>query len=132
MNKHSISIINCFLSVLIFLCVYGNTCYRSALPGKGGSDFGQQIVLCCYFAIFVVIAICCICSKPYYSNKIFWFAAIYCIIYHFIVLFVLLYSLIAPDWEIGTINWLHWICLIIPPVISGLYLYAALKKSKNE
>lgn len=128
MKKHSISVINCFLSVFIFLCIYGNTCYRSALPGKGGVDFWQQIALCCYFAIFIVIAIYCICAKPYYSNKCFWVGTVYCMLYSALLLVVLLYSLIAPDWQIDSINWIHWLCIIVPPIISGLYFYAALKK----
>lgn len=128
MKKSTVSIVNCILSVILFLCIYGNTCYRFALSGKGGADFGQQVVLCCYFSIFIAIAIYCICSKPYYSNKCFWIGAIYCILYPVLLLFVLLYSLIAPNWQISSINWLHWLCIIIPLIVSGLYFYAALKK----
>ncbi|MBQ7369715.1 MAG: hypothetical protein IJW58_01920 [Clostridia bacterium] len=126
--KKSVSIVNCILSVFIFLCVYGNTCYRFAFSGKGGSDFGQQVVLCCYFAISVVIAIYCICANPYYSNKCFWVGAVYCMLYPALRLLSFFYSLIAPDWQINSINWLHWLCIIIPPIISGLYFYVAVKK----
>ena len=128
MKKHSISIINCLLLVFVFLCVYGNTCYRYALRGNGGVDFEQQVVFCFYFAIGLIISIYCICDKPYYSSKCFWVGAIYNALYPFLLLTVLLYDLISPNWGIGVINWLHWICIIAPPIISGLYIYAALKK----
>lgn len=128
MKKRSIAAVNCLLTVFIFLCVYGNTCYRAALSGKGGSDFGQQIALCVYYAGLVIISVCCICIYPYYSNKCFWIGAVYAILYHVLCLILLLFTLIFESWRIGTINWLHWICLLLPPVISGLYLYAALKK----
>lgn len=127
MKKQSISVINCFLSVFIFLCVFGNTCYRHALPGKGGADFAQQTALCFYFAIFVVIAICCICAKPYYSNKCFWFGAIFCMLFPVLLFSLWICSLII-NWEFSSINWLYWICIIIPPIISGLYVCAALTK----
>ena len=127
MKKHSISIINCLLSVFVFLCIYGNTCYRYALSGKGGADFGMQIVLCFYFAMFIVISIYCICNKTYYSNKCFWFGAIYCALYSVLLFCGWVGSLIF-NWQISSINWLHWICIIVPPIISGLYIYAALKK----
>lgn len=128
MKKHSISIINCFLSVFIFLCVYGNTCYRSALHGKGGADFNQQVALCFYFAIFIVIAIYCICAKPYYSNKCLWFGAIYCAIYPVILLLIFLYSLITQNLQIESISTTYLISIIVPPIISGLYFCAALSK----
>ena len=127
MKKQSISVINCLLSVFVFLCVFGNTCYRYALPGKGGADFGQQTALCFYFAMFIVIVICCICAKPYYSNKCFWVGAIYCTLYS-VLLFVLWICSLIFSWEISSINWLHWIYIIVPPIISGLYVYAALVK----
>ena len=128
MKKQSISVINCILLVFIFLCIYGNTCYRSAFHGKGGSDFKQQVVLCCYFAISIIIAIYCICSKPYYSNKCFWIGAVYCVLYPALLLFAFICSLISPNMQVNSLNWLNWICVIIPPIVSGLYLYAALKK----
>ena len=127
MKKYSISVINCFLSVFVFLCIFGNTCYRYALSGKGGADFGQQTALCFYFAMFIVIAICCICAKPYYSNKCFWAGAVYCILYP-VLLFCLWVCSVLFNWQISSINWLHWICIIVPPIISGLYVYAALQK----
>ena len=127
MKKYSISVINCFLSVFVFLCVFGNTCYRYALPGKGGIDFGQQVWLCYYFALFIVIAIYCICAKPYYSNKCFWIGAIYCILYS-VLLFCLWVCSVLFNWQISSINWLHWICIVVPPIMSGLYVYAALVK----
>ena len=128
MKKHSISIFNCILLAFIFLCVYGNTCYRMALSGKGGADFKQQVFLFFYFAIGLIISICCICAKPYYSNKCLWIGAIYNVLYPLLILAVSLYSLISQKWEIDTINWLYWLCNIIPVLISGLYVYAALKK----
>ena len=119
---------NCILSTFIFLCVYGNTCYRSALSGKGGADFGQQVFLCFYFATGLIISIYCICVKVYYSNKCFWIGAIYNALYPLVILTVSLYALISQSWEIDTINWLYWLCNIIPVIISGLYVYAAVKK----
>lgn len=126
MKKHEISIINCFLSVFVFLCVFGNTCYRYALPGKGGSDFGQQVSLCYYFAIFIMIAICCICAKPYYSNKCFWFGAIFCMLFPVFV-FCLWVHVLFFNWS-TSLDWAKWISIIVPPIISGLYVYAALVK----
>ena len=128
MKKIFISIINCLLLVLIFLCVYGNTCYRFALSGKGGADFEQQVFLCFYFAIGLMISIYCICSQPYYSSKCLWVGAIYNSLYPILILTVFLYDLISPNLAIGTINWLHLICIIVPPIISSLYFYGALKK----
>lgn len=129
MKRHSISIFNCLLLVFIFLCVYGNTCYRFALSGKGGADFEQQVFLCFYFAIGLMISIYCICSQPYYSSKCLWVGAIYNALYPLLILTVLLYDLISSNLEIDTINWLYWLCNIIPPIVSGLYFYAASKKS---
>lgn len=126
--RKSISIMNCILSTFIFLCVYGNTCYRSALSGKGGADFGQQVFLCFYFATGLIISIYCICIKVYYSNKCFWVGAIYNALYPLVILTLSLYALISQSWEIDTINWLYWLCNIIPVIISGLYFYAAVKK----
>ena len=128
MKKSSICIFNCVLLVFIFLCVYGNTCYRFALSGKGGADFKQQVFLCFYFAIGVMFSIYCICAQPYYSRKCLWIGAIYNALYPLLILIVLLYSLISQKWEMDTINWIYWLCNIIPPIISGLYIYAALKK----
>ena len=128
MKKHSVSILNCILSVFIFLCVFGNTCYRSALSGKGGADFKQQVFLCFYFAIGLIISIYCICAKPYYSNKCLWIGAIFNALYPLLVLTVSLFALISQNWEIATINLLYWLCNIIPVIISGLYIFAALKK----
>ena len=127
MKKHSISVFNCVLSAFIFLCVYGNTCYRSALSGKGGADFKQQVFLCFYFAIGLIISIYCICAKPYYSNKSLWVGAIYNALYPLLILTVSLYAFISK-WKIDSINRLYWLCNIIPVLISGLYVYAALKK----
>ena len=126
--KKSISIINCILLTFIFLCVYGNTCYRAALSGKGGADFKQLVFLCFYFAIGLIISIYCACVKVYYSNKCLWIGAIYNALYPLAVLTVSLYALISQSWEIDEINWIYWLCNIIPVIISGLYVYAALKK----
>lgn len=126
--KKLISIMNCILSTFIFLCVYGNTCYRSALSGKGGVDFGQQVFLCFYFATGLIISIYCICIKVYYSNKCFWIGAIYNALYPLVILTLSLYALISQSWEIDAINWLYWLCNIIPVIISALYVYAAVKK----
>lgn len=128
MKKHSVSILNCILSVSIFLCVYGNTCYRSALSGKGGADFKQQVFLCVYFAIGLIISIYCICAKPYYSNKCLWIGAIYNALYPLLILVISLFALISQNWKIDTISLIYWLCNIIPVIISGLYVYAALKK----
>lgn len=128
MKKHSISILNCILLAFLFLCIYGNTCYRSALAGKGGADFKQQVFLCFYFAIGLIISIYCICNEFYYSNKCLWIGAIYNALYPFIILIFSLYALISQKWETDTINWLYWLCNIIQVLISGLYVYAALKK----
>lgn len=128
MKKHFISICNCVLSVFIFLCVYGNTCYRMALSGKGGADFKQQVFLCFYFAIGLIISIYCICAKPYYSDKCLWVGAVYNALYPLLVLIVSLYALISQNWEMDEINLLYRLCNIIPVLISGLYFYAALKK----
>lgn len=128
MKKHSVSIFNCILSVIIFLCVYGNTCYRSALSGKGGADFKQQVFLCVYFAIGLIISIYCICAKPYYSTKCLWIGAIYNALYPLLILVVSLFALISQNWKIDTISLIYWLCNIIPVIISGLYVYAALKK----
>ena len=128
MKKHFISICNCVLSVFIFLCVYGNTCYRMALSGKGGADFKQQVFLCFYFAIGLIISIYCICAKPCYSDKCLWVGAVYNALYPLFVLIVSLYALISQNWEMDTINLLYRLCNIIPVLISGLYFYAALKK----
>ena len=128
MKKHSVSILNCILSVIIFLCVYGNTCYRSALSGKGGADFKQQVFLCVYFAIGLMISIYCICAKPYYSNKCLWSGAIYNALYPLLILVISLFALISQNWKIDTISLIYWLCNIIPVIISGLYVYAALKK----
>ena len=126
--RKSISIMNCILSTFIFLCVYGNTCYRSALSGKGGADFKQQVFLCVYFAIGLIISIYCICAKPYYSNKCLWIGAIYNALYPLLILVVSLFALISQNWKIDTISLIYWLCNIIPVIISGLYVYAALKK----
>ena len=128
MKKHSVSVLNCILSVIIFLCVFGNTCYRSALSGKGGADFKQQVFLCVYFAIGLIISIYCICAKPYYSNKCLWIGAIYNVLYPLLILVVSLFALISQNWKIDTISLIYWLCNIIPVIISGLYVYAALKK----
>ena len=128
MKKHSVSIFNCILSVIIFLCVFGNTCYRSALSGKGGADFKQQVFLCVYFAIGLIISIYCICAKPYYSNKCLWIGAIYNALYPLLILVVSLFALISQNWKKDTISLIYWLCNIIPVIISGLYVYAALKK----
>lgn len=128
MKKLFISICNCVLSVFIFLCVYGNTCYRMALSGKGGADFKQQVFLCFYFAIGLIISIYCICAKPYYSDKCLWVGAVYNALYPLFVLIVSLYALISQNWEMDAINLLYRLCNIIPVLISGLYFYAALKK----
>lgn len=128
MKKHSVSVFNCILSVIIFLCVFGNTCYRSALSGKGGADFKQQVFLCVYFAIGLIISIYCICAKPYYSNKCLWIGAIYNALYPLLILVVSLFALISQNWKIDTISLIYWLCNIIPVIISGLYVYAALKK----
>lgn len=131
MKKHAISIVNCFLSVFLFLCVFGNTCYRYALPGKGGTDFEQQKALCYYFAIFIVIAIYCICAKPYDSNKCFWSGAVFCILFSVILSFLWIRYLVFRsvfNWPAPSLNWVQWIYSIVPPVISGLYVYAALVK----
>lgn len=128
MKKHSVSILNCILSVIIFLCVFGNTCHRSALSGKGGADFKQQVFLCVYFAIGLMISIYCICAKPYYSNKCLWIGAIYNALYPLLILVVSLFALISQNWKIDTISLIYWLCNIIPVIISGLYVYAALKK----
>lgn len=128
MKKHSVSVLNCILSVIIFLCVFGNTCYRSALSGKGGADFKQQVFLCVYFAIGLIISIYCICAKPYYSNKCLWIGAIYNALYPLLILVVSLFALISQNWKIDTISLIYWLCNIIPVIISGLYVYAALKK----
>ena len=127
MKKHFISVINCFLSVFVFLCVFGNTCYRHALSGKGGTDFGQQVWLCYYFAIFIVIAIYCICAKPYYSNKCLWFGAIFCILFPVVLSCLWIRYLISAGPALF-LNWVEWIYTIVPPIISGLYVYAALVK----
>ena len=126
MKKHSVSIFNCILSVIIFLCVFGNTCYRSALSGKGGADFKQQVFLCVYFAIGLIISIYCICAKPYYSDKCLWIGAIYNALYPLLILVVSLFALISQNWKIDTISLIYWLCNIIPVIISGLYVYAAL------
>ena len=128
MKKHSVSVLNCILSVFTFLCVFGNTCYRSALSGKGGADFKQQVFLCVYFAIGLIISIYCICAKPYYSNKCLWIGAIYNALYPLLILVVSLFALISQNWKIDTISLIYWLCNIIPVIISGLYVYAALKK----
>lgn len=128
MKKHSVSVLNCILSVIIFLCVFGNTCYRSALSGKGGADFKQQVFLCVYFAIGLIISIYCIWAKPYYSNKCLWIGAIYNALYPLLILVVSLFALISQNWKIDTISLIYWLCNIIPVIISGLYVYAALKK----
>lgn len=128
MKKHSVSVLNCILSVIIFLCVFGNTCYRSALSGKGGADFKQQVFLCVYFTIGLIISIYCICAKPYYSNKCLWIGAIYNALYPLLILVVSLFALISQNWKIDTISLIYWLCNIIPVIISGLYVYAALKK----
>lgn len=128
MKKHSVSVLNCILSVFIFLCVFGNTCYRSALSWKGGADFKQQVFLCVYFAIGLIISIYCICAKPYYSNKCLWIGAIYNALYPLLILVVSLFALISQNWKIDTISLIYWLCNIIPVIISGLYVYAALKK----
>ena len=131
MKKHAISVINCFLSVFVFLCVFGNTCYRHALPGKGGADFEQQVWLCYYFAIFIVIAIYCICAQPYYSNKCLWVGAMFCILFSVILFCLWIRYLIFRSifaWPVPSLNWVHWIYSIVPPIISGLYVYAALVK----
>lgn len=131
MRKHFISVFNCFLSAFVFLCVFGNTCYRHALPGKGGADFGQQVWLCYYFAIYIVIAIYCICAKPYYSNVCLWIGAIYCMIFPVVLFFLWVRYLIFQSvfaWPAPFLNWVQWIYSIIPPIIGGLYFYAALVK----
>ena len=77
MSKRVICILNCILVVVIFLCVFGNICYRSALAGKGGADFGQRVALCVYFAISLILAIACICYNLEYSNKLLLVTAVY-------------------------------------------------------
>ena len=99
-----------------------------ALSGKGGADFKQQVFLCFYFAIGLIISIYCICAKPYYSDKCLWVGAVYNALYPLLVLIVSLYALISQNWEMDEINLLYRLCNIIPVLISGLYFYAALKK----
>ena len=125
MKKHEISIINCFLSVFVFLCVFGYTCYRLG-RSNGNSDFGLEKAICFYFAIFIVIAICCICAKPYYSNKCFWVGAIFCMLYPVFEFCLWVYALIFNGHLY--FYWIHWILVIFSPIISGLYVYAALVK----
>ena len=125
--KRFISIVNCCLSIFLFLCVYGNTCYRFALSGKGGADFRQQVALCFYFAIYIIISIYCICGEPHYSNKCFFVGAIYCALFS-VLLFCSWVCSLMFNWQRGSINWLYWICIVISPIISGLFFYAALKK----
>lgn len=128
MNKRNYSILNLVLSVILFLAIYGHTCYRAALPSKGGSDFIQQIFICLYFFSFILISLYCIFQHPYYSNKCFWISAIYCLLLHFIFLIVWIYSKIAPNVTAMPFTWIEWIIFILPLAISGLFILAGLKK----
>ena len=126
--KKSISIFNLTLSVLLFLCFFGNTCYRLAYPNRGGADFGQQLFLTFYFAGFIFISIFCVCKNPYYSNKHFLFGAIYSAIYPVVLTLAWLLSLAVETLQLGDINWIYWLSFIIVPVVSALYFYATFKK----
>ena len=127
MKKHAISVINCLLSVFVFLCVFADACH----PGKGSPDFEQQVNLCCYSAIFIVIAIYCICAKPYYSNTCLWVGAIFCMLLpvNLSCLWIRygIFSLVT-DMRPHYPDLVEWIYTIVPPIISGLYVYAALVK----
>ena len=128
MKKHFISVFNCVLSVFIFLCVYGNVCYRAAIEGNGGADFPQRIAVCVYFAAIIILSIICLCSSPYYSNKPFLVSAIFSALLTVILIITLILSFIIPDLKLRSLDFFDWLIIVFPPIISGLYFYAALKK----
>ena len=123
MEKRTISIINLILSIFVFLCIFGNTCYHNSQ---------NDIMLCFYYAGFIVTSIICICSYPYYSKKVFLISSIYCILYNLIIMFVWLYSLLPNDlyFDYKYLTWMHYVIFIIPPIISLLYFYIWIKKEK--
>lgn len=128
MSKKSICIINCILSVFVFLCVYGNVCFRAAIEGNGGADFPQRIAVCVYFAIIIILSIICLCSFPYYSNKPLLVSAIFSALLTVIIFITLILSFLIPDLKLRSLDFFDWIIIVFPPIISGLYFYAALKK----
>lgn len=128
MSKKSICIINCILSVFVFLCVYGNVCFRAAIEGNGGADFTQRIAVCVYFAIIIILSIICLCSFPYYSNKPLLVSAIFSALLTVIMIIILILSFLIPDLKLPSLDFFDWIIIVFPPIISGLYFYAALKK----
>lgn len=129
MEKRTLSIINLILSIFIFLCIYGNTCYLGALKDN---DFSLQLKLCFYYAGFVILSIICICSYPYYSKKIFLISSLYCILYNIIIFFVWLVSLFPNDLYLdsNSLTWIVYITFIFPPIISSLYFYIWIKKEE--
>ncbi len=128
MSKKSICIINCILSVFVFLCVYGNVCFRAAIEGNGGADFPQRIAVCVYFAIIIILSIICLCSFPYYSNKPLLVSAIFSALLTVIIIIILILSFLIPDLKLRSLDFFDWIIIVFPPLISGLYFYVALKK----
>lgn len=129
MTKRTICIINCFLLVFVFLCVYGNICYRAAFEGKGGADFPQRIVICIYLAILIILSIFCLCNYPYYSNKLLLFTGVFSAILTIILIIIFILSLIVPNMlQLSTLDFFDWIIIIFPPIISSFYFFAAFKK----
>lgn len=129
MKKRTICIINCFLLVFIFLCVYGNICYRAAFEGKGGADFPQRIVVCVYFAILIILSIFNLCNHPCYSNKLLLFTGIFSAILTINLIIIFMVSLIVPGMlQLSTLDFFDWVIIIFPPIISSLYFFAAFKK----
>ena len=132
MSRRGISIFNCFLSIIIFLCFFGNACYRAALPNKGGSDFNQQVSLCFYFAFFVIVSIYCICVSHEESNKPYKIASIYTAIFPVIALLLSFVTLIRDDWTFEKIEFPYMFAIVLPPIISGLFLKASFIKDWNR
>ena len=131
MNKRILCIINCCLLIFVFLCVFGNICYRSAVPGKGGADYPQRIAVCVYFAIGIIFSIACICNHPYNSNRLLMITSIYNVALPVLLILVTVLCLIFPNLgqtDLAKLNFFDWVIIIPSVLISGLYFYATFKK----
>ena len=122
MSRRSISIINCVLSSILFLVFFG--AFFKNIKTTDDRLFKELLYLTLYFGGYVLISIYCIVVAPDSKSTPFKVAAIYTFLYSILIIVLLTASLfndwtISPDLEIRyVISW------ILPPIISGLYLWA--------
>ncbi len=130
MSKRSIATLNCFLAVVLFLCVFGNLCYESAFWNKDStSESGEYILRFLHFAIFTGICVCCPFLKTENLQICLWICAIYSILYPLERLF---HYTVARYPLIDTPSAIQLIMLILPIVLFGLYIFAALKTDQES